>query len=82
VKHTEQRGIWVPTQHLLWDQGLTEPCGSSVIHRDGHESARSTCARIYARCLRAHISPLPARAYPPTACASLLVHASNVMRGS
>jgi hypothetical protein len=21
VKHTEQRGIWVPTQHLLWDQG-------------------------------------------------------------
>jgi hypothetical protein len=20
VKHTEQRGIWVPTQHLLWDQ--------------------------------------------------------------
>jgi hypothetical protein len=21
VKHTEQRGIWVPTQHLLLDQG-------------------------------------------------------------
>jgi hypothetical protein len=21
VKHTEQRGIWVPTQHLVWDQG-------------------------------------------------------------
>jgi hypothetical protein len=21
VKHTEQRGISVPTQHLLWDQG-------------------------------------------------------------
>jgi hypothetical protein len=21
VKHTEQPGIWVPTQHLLWDQG-------------------------------------------------------------
>jgi hypothetical protein len=21
VKHAEQRGIWVPTQHLLWDQG-------------------------------------------------------------
>jgi hypothetical protein len=21
VKHTEQRGIWVPIQHLLWDQG-------------------------------------------------------------
>jgi hypothetical protein len=21
VKHTEQRGIWIPTQHLLWDQG-------------------------------------------------------------
>jgi hypothetical protein len=20
-KHTVQRGIWVPTQHLLWDQG-------------------------------------------------------------
>jgi hypothetical protein len=20
VKHAEQRGIWVPTQHLLWDQ--------------------------------------------------------------
>jgi hypothetical protein len=22
VKHAEQRGIWVPTQHLLWDQGM------------------------------------------------------------
>jgi hypothetical protein len=21
VKHVVQRGIWVPTQHLLWDQG-------------------------------------------------------------
>jgi hypothetical protein len=21
VKQAEQRGIWVPTQHLLWDQG-------------------------------------------------------------
>jgi hypothetical protein len=21
VKHAEQRGIWVPTQNLLWDQG-------------------------------------------------------------
>jgi hypothetical protein len=21
VKHAVQRGIWVPTQHLLWDQG-------------------------------------------------------------
>jgi hypothetical protein len=21
VKHTEQPGIWVPTQRLLWDQG-------------------------------------------------------------
>jgi hypothetical protein len=21
VTHAEQRGIWVPTQHLLWDQG-------------------------------------------------------------
>jgi hypothetical protein len=21
MKHTEQREIWVPTQHLLWDQG-------------------------------------------------------------
>jgi hypothetical protein len=21
LKHTEQRGIWIPTQHLLWDQG-------------------------------------------------------------
>jgi hypothetical protein len=21
VKHTVQRGIWVPTQHLLWDKG-------------------------------------------------------------
>jgi hypothetical protein len=21
MKHAEQRGIWVPTQHLLWDQG-------------------------------------------------------------
>jgi hypothetical protein len=20
-KHAVQRGIWVPTQHLLWDQG-------------------------------------------------------------
>jgi hypothetical protein len=20
-KHAMQRGIWVPTQHLLWDQG-------------------------------------------------------------
>jgi hypothetical protein len=20
VRHAEQRGIWVPTQHLLWDQ--------------------------------------------------------------
>jgi hypothetical protein len=20
-KHVVQRGIWVPTQHLLWDQG-------------------------------------------------------------
>jgi hypothetical protein len=21
VKHAVQRGIWVPTQHLLWEQG-------------------------------------------------------------
>jgi hypothetical protein len=21
VQHAVQRGIWVPTQHLLWDQG-------------------------------------------------------------
>jgi hypothetical protein len=21
VKHAMQRGIWIPTQHLLWDQG-------------------------------------------------------------
>jgi hypothetical protein len=21
VKHAEQRGIWVPTQHMLWDHG-------------------------------------------------------------
>jgi hypothetical protein len=21
LKHAVQRGIWVPTQHLLWDQG-------------------------------------------------------------
>jgi hypothetical protein len=21
MKHAVQRGIWVPTQHLLWDQG-------------------------------------------------------------
>jgi hypothetical protein len=21
VKHAVQRGIWVPTQHLLWDKG-------------------------------------------------------------
>jgi hypothetical protein len=23
-KHTVQRGIWVPTQHLVWDQGKLE----------------------------------------------------------
>jgi hypothetical protein len=21
LKHAEQRGIWVPTEHLLWDEG-------------------------------------------------------------
>jgi hypothetical protein len=35
-KHAEQRGIWVPTQHLLWDQGkprktLIDLAGKAVV---------------------------------------------------
>jgi hypothetical protein len=32
VRHTEQRGIWVPTQHLLWDQG--KPRKTELTHED------------------------------------------------
>jgi hypothetical protein len=28
VKHAVRRGIWVPTQHLLWDQGNPRGPGS------------------------------------------------------
>jgi hypothetical protein len=33
-KHAVQRGIWVPTQHLLWDQGIPVYCENYREHTD------------------------------------------------
>jgi hypothetical protein len=37
VKHAVQRGIWVPTQHLLWDQGKP---WKTLIELAGHRTVR------------------------------------------
>jgi hypothetical protein len=37
VKHAEQRGIWVPTQHLIWDQGKPQ---KTLIELAGHRTFR------------------------------------------
>jgi hypothetical protein len=35
VKHAEQCGIWVPTHHLLWDQGKPQ---KTLIELAGHKT--------------------------------------------
>jgi hypothetical protein len=37
VKHAVQRGIWVPTQHLLWVQGKPR---KTLIKLAGHKTFR------------------------------------------
>jgi hypothetical protein len=42
-KHAVQRGIWVPTQHLLWDQGKPR---KTLIELAGPVTAALTAVKL------------------------------------
>jgi hypothetical protein len=44
-KHAVQRGIWVPTQHLLWDQG--KPRKTLIELADHHTIMKTEAAHSY-----------------------------------
>jgi hypothetical protein len=46
VKHAVQRGIWVPTQHLLWDRGKPRKtntlCGQNAVYINSDRTSQET----------------------------------------